>query len=582
MRFGLASPTLPYTIGLGMLVLWGCAGTASPPDAGRAAGGAGGGFGQAGSSGRAGAAAGSAGPEGGAQGETAGSSGRGGADAGLEAGSAAGGLAGGGASSGSGKGGAAGGGAGNGGEGVEPPRAAAPLVNGVTWADTTGAPIQAHGGGVLRVGDEFYWFGENRNADGTFFAVSVYRSPDLVRWEKAGDALTSTSAAELRPANIERPKVVYNESTDKYVMWMHWENGSSYAEARAAVASADSVNGPYTYHGSLRPLAGSGIVDHEKPGYMSRDCSLFVDDDGAGYFISASNENYDLHLYRLTPDYLALDELVAVLFPGGHREAPALFKRNGVYFLLTSGATGWSPNQARYATSRSLASGWSALANVGDATTFDSQPAFVLQLKGETESSFLYLGDRWAGAWGGRVNDSSYVWQPLSFPTETTMSMSWHNTLGFDVAAGRISGALNGFRFVNVKSGKALDVAGGATQNGARVVQSVERSDGAQVWDLEYDGAGGFKIRNVATKKLLEVLEESSGEGAPLSQWEGNGGAHQAWLVLDVGAGRYQLKNKKSGKVASVAEAAAADGAAIEQRTTTGGEEQMFRLLVVP
>src|SRR5262249_17905358 len=153
-------------------------------------------------------------------------------------------------------------------------------------------------------------------------------------------------------------------------MWMHWENGSDYGEARAAVAVGDTVDGNYTYRGSFRPLVSSGVMDHGKPGYMSRDCGLYVDTDGAGYFISASNENNDLNLYRLSDDYLSIKSLVGVLFPGGHREAPVLFKRNGVYFLLTSDATDWSPNQAKYATSSAIGSGWKGWTNVGDSTTF--------------------------------------------------------------------------------------------------------------------------------------------------------------------------------------------------------------------
>lgn len=57
-----------------------------------------------------------------------------------------------------------------------------PLINGVQWADTDGNPIQAHGGGMLRVGQDYYWFGENRNANGSFYAVSAYRSRDVRRW----------------------------------------------------------------------------------------------------------------------------------------------------------------------------------------------------------------------------------------------------------------------------------------------------------------------------------------------------------------------------------------------------------------
>ena len=121
------------------------------------------------------------------------------------------------------------------GAGVGSALPAGPLINGVQWADDMGVPIQAHGGGVIRVGDDFFWFGENRTPDGKFNAVSVYRSRDLQRWHLENSALKASSAAELSPANVERPKVVYNESTKKYVMWMHWENGAGYGEARAAV-----------------------------------------------------------------------------------------------------------------------------------------------------------------------------------------------------------------------------------------------------------------------------------------------------------------------------------------------------------
>jgi hypothetical protein len=174
--------------------------------------------------------------------------------------------------------------------------AAAPVsvLNGTQFTTTTGALIQAHGGGVIKVGPYYYWFGENRNPNSTFFAVSCYRSTDLKNWEFRNNVLTANSAAELNPANIERPKVVYNANTGRYVMWMHWENGVNYGEARAAVASSATVDGNYTYHGSFRPLANTGVVDHGKPGYMSRDCTLFVDSDGTGYFISAANENADL------------------------------------------------------------------------------------------------------------------------------------------------------------------------------------------------------------------------------------------------------------------------------------------------
>ncbi|MGP3972401.1 family 43 glycosylhydrolase, partial [Streptomyces sp. 6N223] len=279
------------------------------------------------------------------------------------------------------------------------------IANGTQFTDPNGEPVHAHGGGVVKVGEYYYWFGENRNDDNTFRYVSAYRSTDLKNWEFRNHVLTQESDPELATANIERPKVMYNESTGQFVMWAHKENGQDYSEARAAVAVSDTVDGDYAYRGSFRPL------DH-----MSRDITVFVDDDGAGYMVSAARENYDLHLYRLTEDYTGVAELVANPWPGGHREAPALFKRDGVYFMLTSGATGWDPNQQQYATSTDLAGGWSEMRDVGDATAYDSQTAWVLPIQGTDETAYLYMGDRWAGAWDGPVNESRYVWLPLTFP----------------------------------------------------------------------------------------------------------------------------------------------------------------------
>ncbi|MEV0902382.1 hypothetical protein [Actinoplanes sp. NPDC049802] len=100
------------------------------------------------------------------------------------------------------------------------PAQAAPvtITNGVQFTDTAGAGVHAHGGGMIKVGSHWYWFGENRNADDTFRAVSVYRSTDLRTWEFRNNVLTSSSAAQLGSSKIERPKVVYNASTGRYVM----------------------------------------------------------------------------------------------------------------------------------------------------------------------------------------------------------------------------------------------------------------------------------------------------------------------------------------------------------------------------
>src|SRR4051794_29214474 len=105
------------------------------------------------------------------------------------------------------------------------------ITNGIQFTDTSGNAVHAHGGGVIKVGSYYYWFGENRNADNTFRYVDAYRSTDLKNWEFRNHVLTQSSSPELATANIERPKVMYNASTGKFVMWMHKENGTDYSEA---------------------------------------------------------------------------------------------------------------------------------------------------------------------------------------------------------------------------------------------------------------------------------------------------------------------------------------------------------------
>lgn len=301
------------------------------------------------------------------------------------------------------------------------------LVNGTQFSDTDGNPMHTHGGGIVEVDGFFYWFGEDRHPDNTFRGVAAYRSVDLVNWEFRGHVLTQASHPELASANIERPKVLHNPVTGTFVMWMHKEAAGHYQEARAAIAVCDSPDGAYTYQGSLRPL-----------GHMSRDLTLFRDDDGTGYLLSAANENEDLHVYRLSSDYLSAEELVAKLWVGRSREAPAVFKRDEVYFLLTSGCTGWAPNQQQYATADALTGPWSELRDAGDATTYDSQTAYALAVHGTDGSSYLYLGDRWAANWGAPVNDSRHVWLPLSFPDRRTLVMDWCDRLAVDAKAGTV------------------------------------------------------------------------------------------------------------------------------------------------
>ncbi|MFD5625137.1 RICIN domain-containing protein [Streptomyces sp. NPDC127072] len=442
------------------------------------------------------------------------------------------------------------------------PAAAAPqtIANGTQFTDTSGSPLHAHGGGVIKVGSYYYWFGEHRNADNTFQYVDAYRSTDLKNWEFRNHVLTRSSASELASANIERPKVMYNASTGKFVMWMHKENGTDYAEARAAVAVSDTVDGNYTWQGSFRPLGT----------HMSRDITVFVDTDGTGYMISAARENYDLQIYRLTADYTGIAALVADPWHGGHREAPALFKRNGVYFMLTSGATGWSPNQQQYATATSITGPWTAMTNVGDSTTYGSQTAYVLPVQGTSGTSYLYMGDRWGNSFGGTVNDSRYVWLPLTFPSSTTMSMAWSPEVTLDTTAGTVVGTGATYQTLIARhSARCADVTSQSLWQGAQIKQYDCNGGNNQRYWFKSVGSGYHQL--VVRNSSLCLTEGA----ADVTQENCTGATNQQWTVTASG-GYSTLRSRASGECLDVNGASIANSAAVITYTCNGATNQQW------
>jgi beta-galactosidase len=292
------------------------------------------------------------------------------------------------------------------------------------WYDTGGNLINAHGGGVLFSNQRYYWFGEKRGTHASQ-GVSVYSSTDLYSWKNEGTALLpeKDSLSDIAEGCVmERPKVVYNRKTHRYVMWFHLElKGQGYKAARVGVAESQRVAGPYHFVKSFRPN-----------GHDSRDMTVYVDDDGSAYELYASRSNYDLRLAILSDDYLSVTSRDTILF-SKHREAPALFKYKGRYFLYTSACTGWAPNGASLHVASSIWGPWSQtsenpLLGAGADTTFGGQSAFILPLNGKKDA-FIFIADRWNPH---DLQDSRYLWLPILFKNDLPW-VEWQNQWKLDV-----------------------------------------------------------------------------------------------------------------------------------------------------
>jgi len=346
---------------------------------------------------------------------------------------------------------------------------------GELWKDHNGVPINAHGGGILFHNGIYYWFGEHK-VEGTLgntaqVGVHVYSSKDLYDWKDEGIALAVSDDPQseiTKGCILERPKVIYNAKTGKFVMWFHLElKGQGYKAARSGVAVADTPTGPFTYLYSMRPNAGVWPLNFPKDqqlplspkefthlkslkisggngansdgakgflvrrdfegGQMARDMTLFVDDDGTAYHVFASEENSTLHISQLSEDYLKPAGRYIRTFEGQYNEAPALMKHLGKYYLISSGCTGWAPNAARSAVADEILGNWTSLGNpsIGTEeqkkTTFDSQSTHILPVDGKP-GAFIFMADRWRPK---NAIDGRYVWLPLQFDARRHPILEW-------------------------------------------------------------------------------------------------------------------------------------------------------------
>src|SRR5258708_8847228 len=115
---------------------------------------------------------------------------------------------------------------------------------GEIWPDDRGKHVQAHGGGIIKVGDVYYWFGEDRSEglDPDKRYVACYSSTDLVHWKFRNQVIALSDPESFGPGWVlDRPQVFHNAQTGKFVMYMHIDgrlpgSKSSYSIARVGVA----------------------------------------------------------------------------------------------------------------------------------------------------------------------------------------------------------------------------------------------------------------------------------------------------------------------------------------------------------
>lgn len=347
-----------------------------------------------------------------------------------------------------------------------PMMAQAPMDGGV-WKDNTGKHINAHGGNIFNYKGTYYWYGESRSEDGKPYSslgVCCFTSKNLKDWTNHGLVLpvSNESGSDIEGGCIiERPKVLYNEKTKKFVMWFHLElKGRGYGAARYGVAVSDTPFGPFKFVRSGRVNPGIYPVGFAKPdttdlrhqllfpemkqwwtpqwrtqiergmfwmrdfagGQMARDMTIFVDADGKAYHIYSSEDNLTLQIAQLTDDYMTHNGSYVRVAAGGQNEAPTIFKTKDTYWMITSGCTGWAPNAARMFRAKNIYGPWEQLSNPcrGEKAdkTFGAQGTYIYKVETAAQKKMFHGADYvfMADIWNPKhLSDSRHLWIPISW-----------------------------------------------------------------------------------------------------------------------------------------------------------------------
>lgn len=319
------------------------------------------------------------------------------------------------------------------------------IHNDFYWLDQNGERVLTRSGCLTKFNDLFYWYGGNQA--GGFREQHCYTSPDLVHWTSKGVVLR-------HDVDSNRIDVVYNSTTKQYVMVMKYDGNG----AHLGIATADKPESPFTFKSQT-------LVDDALMG----DSSVYVEDGKAHlcYVSWAVGTNAQHGIYLMSSDYLSLDKRI-YLWDIPSREAPHIFKRNGIYYFGTS-LTAWIDSSGtNYYTAKNLAGPWSEpnpLSTPGSSNSWDSQVDMVVPIKGSDDTTYLFFGDRWIkNAPQGRNGD--YIFLPMEFDGDTPV-LNYYQDWDINPDTGK----WRKFDYArNLASGKSVTASSEAGTNVARNV----------------------------------------------------------------------------------------------------------------
>ena len=313
---------------------------------------------------------------------------------------------------------------------------APPSPPGISLKDTSGALVNAHGGGIIKVCDTFYLHGEyflSTTTDNNFNGFSMYSSKNLSTWKNEGIILPQQPSGQLGPNRKgERPHIIKCPATGEFVLLAHAADTTYQVDKEVVYATSPTVNGQYAFKGSLTNSSGT-TASHS-------DMSALTDGNNA-YVITESG-----WVYTLASDchsWVSAKQYGAVNGTSGGIEAPTIFKSGSTYYWLGSSKTGWRANDDFYSTAPAITGPWTYkgfVAPQGD-KTWMTQVTWVMPVVGSKGTVNVFWGDHWYGdqdttAPGKHNYLTTYVFQPLIFSGTAISLPTYKVSWKLDVGAG--------------------------------------------------------------------------------------------------------------------------------------------------
>jgi hypothetical protein len=312
------------------------------------------------------------------------------------------------------------------------------IFPGREWKDNQRNVINAHSGGIVYDNGTYYWFGTHKNnvdenTGLTSGGIHGYKSTNLINWDDVGIVMPMATdpASDISVGNrVERSKIVYNASTNKYIAYFTiFPRGTGLTIGYTGVATSNTITGPYIYQG--RFLAASATAG-------TGDFTFFKESNGDLYHVAVRKSDRQLVVAKMTADYLRPEggDIAGYSNCSGvaiSTEAPALLKKDGVYHLLGSGSTGWDPNPPRYYTATNLTGPWTTRSNplsgtnpinalAGSDKTYGGQSTWLIEIQGGAANRYIAMFDEWRPR---AAATSGYIWLPFKVGSNGLISMSW-------------------------------------------------------------------------------------------------------------------------------------------------------------